>query len=323
MKTIIMKKLIILFIFLIPSAFSFGQNLGVLIDGAGGGTGTKASNNNTNLFTVNYGSETSLTLDFSITGASPTHNSSLVTIDNGTTTHSSTTTVTFFGFLLGSASIEIFRTGGTGDIQVNGGTTFTIHYDENANGTVDGDDVVIEITTVTLPVELISFYPELERNEVLLKWSTATEKNNEKFEIEASQDGIDFHKIGEIDGHGTTTEEQQYSFIVENPNSGLNYYRLKQIDFDGQFDYSSIVNVTIDQDFNKTTKISPNPVQNELNIVDGQGQATIYNLLGQPVKQFSINNKQFRIGTKELAEGQYILLIQRENGQIVTKRFMK
>ena len=79
-----MRQIFTTFIFVFLSAVLFGQSMTVTIDGVTAGTGTKANNNNTNLFTVNYGSNTSLTLDFLITGASPVHNSSEVTIDNGT-----------------------------------------------------------------------------------------------------------------------------------------------------------------------------------------------------------------------------------------------
>ena len=94
------------------------------------------------------------------------------------------------------------------------------------------------------------------------------------------------------------------------------------MDYNDNFDYSNIIIIESKTDI-KPINIYPNPVQNELNIINGKGNATIYNLLGQPVRQFSVNREQFAVNLNDLPEGQYILQIQKENGTIVTKRFMK
>jgi len=64
-------------------------------------------------------------------------------------------------------------------------------------------------------------------------------------------------------------------------------------------------------------------VKDELNIIDGEGQATIYNMLGQPVRQLIIDNEQLTINVSDLSKGQYILHIQKQNGNMITKRFVK
>ena len=196
-----------------------------------------------------------------------------------------------------------------------------------------------EGSVAPLPVELIYFKGKSTTEGSLLTWQTATEENNEGFEIQHSTNGRDWENIGFVLGNGTTQEIQNYQFIDQNPKSGINYYRLKQMDlptgqaglptgqagFDGQFEYSQIVNITIEQYNNSTISIFPNPVQDELNIIGGQGQATIYNLLGQSMKQFTINTEQSTINVTDLPSGQYILHIQsREIGRtIATQRFVK
>ena len=183
-----------------------------------------------------------------------------------------------------------------------------------------------------LPVELTYFKGKSTTEGSLLTWQTATEENNEGFEIQHSANGRDWNNIGFVLGNGTTQEIQNYQFIDQNPKSGINYYRLKQIDlptgqagFDGQFEYSNIIHLTTEQSNNTTIQLFPNPVTDELNIIGGQGQATIYNLLGQPVKQFTINTEQSTINVTDLPSGQYILHIQsREIGRtIATQRFVK
>lgn len=107
----------------------------------------------------------------------------------------------------------------------------------------EGDGVYKRILPV--PVELNSFTSSVNKNDVLLQWSTASETNNMGFEIERLQDKItklqDWERIGFVEGKGTTTEQQLYSFTDENLSSGKYQYRLKQIDFDGTFEYQSAI----------------------------------------------------------------------------------
>ena len=197
------------------------------------------------------------------------------------------------------------------------------------NGSNSGSAYIVKNLGV-LPVELTYFNGKkgTEGNE--LTWQTASEKINKGFEVQRSSNGEEWEALDFVEGNGTTLEVQNYTYTDEAPFAGDNYYRLKQIDlptgqagFDGQYEYSDIINLTIEQFNNSTISIFPNPVTDELNIIGGQGQATIYNLLGQPVKQFTINTEQSTINVTDLPSGQYILHIQQINGTIATQRFLK
>jgi len=98
----------------------------------------------------------------------------------------------------------------------------------------------------TIPVELTSFTALTSKDRVSLNWSTATETNNQGFEIERRPANEEFSRIGSVQGHGTTTEPQEYSFIDRSIERGKYFYRLKQIDFDGSFEYSEEVEVNVE-----------------------------------------------------------------------------
>jgi hypothetical protein len=85
-----------------------------------------------------------------------------------------------------------------------------------------------------LPVTLTSFSATCESDGVNLKWSTATELNNDRFEVYRSIDGYNWTQIGTIAGAGTTNATQHYQFIDESGQRQLSYYHLKQIDTDGK-----------------------------------------------------------------------------------------
>jgi len=109
-----------------------------------------------------------------------------------------------------------------------------------------------------LPIELVSFTANNENNKyVLTDWITASEINNDHFEIERSKDGLNFEFVGKIPGAGNSNQTLYYSLNDDAPLSGLSYYRLKQVDFNGDFTYSEIVPVQ----FNALQSVSifPNP----------------------------------------------------------------
>lgn len=139
-----------------------------------------------------------------------------------------------------------------------------------------------------VPVELTSFTATAKDNTVQLNWTTATETNNNGFEIQ-KKIGDDFVTISFVKGYGTTTTEQSYSFTEKNLTPGIHIYRLKQIDFSGQYQYSNTVEAgitvrefSLDQNypnpFNPSTKISFSLAD------DSKVVLSVYNILGQQVE---------------------------------------
>ena len=180
--------------------------------------------------------------------------------------------------------------------------------------------------TIVLPVELISFQVTNQLGVAQLNWATASETNNAGFEIEKSADGYSFEKIGWVEGQGTSQETQSYKFVDNNPFEDISYYRLKQIDFDEIFEYSEIAEIQIESFDNKIIQTFPNPVQDKLtisNIINVEN-IIIYNHLGQSIKQLAIDNKQqMNFDVDDLQKGIYILQLQKSNGTIITKQFVK
>jgi len=72
---------------------------------------------------------------------------------------------------------------------------------------------------ILIPVELTSFTASIKENNVTLNWVTATEINNQGFEIERNS-GNGFEKIGYVAGYGTSSETHSYSFIDPSLNEG-------------------------------------------------------------------------------------------------------
>ncbi len=112
-----------------------------------------------------------------------------------------------------------------------------------------------------LPVELSSFTSVINRRDVTLNWTTASETNNSGFEIERSTVSGSWNKIGFVSGNGTSTTPHSYSFVDRGLNSGKYNYRLKQVDFNGNHEYFNLnneVNVGIPVKFDLSQNY-PNP----------------------------------------------------------------
>ncbi|MFZ9954611.1 MAG: T9SS type A sorting domain-containing protein, partial [Flavobacteriales bacterium] len=78
----------------------------------------------------------------------------------------------------------------------------------------------------------------------LLTWSTASEINNDHFELQRSTDGVNFETITVIGGQGTSYQINHYDFLDTREFNGTVYYRLKQVDFDGTTAYSNTISIS-------------------------------------------------------------------------------
>ena len=113
-----------------------------------------------------------------------------------------------------------------------------------------------------LPVTLVNFKAVAETyNNIILKWTTVSEKNNDFFTLEHSKAGHTFKEVSRINGAGNSNSPVQYQHIHQGLSTGIHFYRLKQTDYDGTSTYSSVIKANVLQS-NKTTKnisLFPNP----------------------------------------------------------------
>ena len=189
------------------------------------------------------------------------------------------------------------------------------------------------------PVELVVLTASVtEDNDVILNWTTATEKNNSGWNVERRIKNNDntfgsWKNLGFVKGSGTFTERNDYTFTDKDIVSADYQYRLQQIDYDGTTSYSSIVDVVVDlvpndfelyqnypNPFNPTTTIKFDvPKSSFVNI-------TVYNSIGEKVE--TLVNEQLEQGiykiqfdASKLSSGFYIYRFTSAD-KVFTKKMM-
>ena len=177
-----------------------------------------------------------------------------------------------------------------------------------------------------LPIEFSSFEVEEKKRGVELTWETATELNNDYFEVQHSTDGLEWKGIDRLMGAGTSVSPNTYSAYHSTPENGINYYRIKQVDFDEATCYSLVRVVEVVGGEHGVLAIegsSPNPFNSFLKVeykstintkaiielLDMNGN-TVYSqmkLLPRDNSCFSIN------GLGGLSAGEYLLRVRARN----------
>jgi hypothetical protein len=138
-----------------------------------------------------------------------------------------------------------------------------------------------------LPVELVSFTAKRAGGVVVCEWATASEKNNDHFELQRSLDGKNFTALRTIKGAGTSTLGHSYTAQDLQPAQGTAYYRLQQADTDGKVTYSSVVAVAGGSSREVATRatVVPNPGTGRFELLTelaapGVVRGEVFNMVG-------------------------------------------
>ncbi|MEO8588218.1 MAG: hypothetical protein ABI432_02530 [Flavobacteriales bacterium] len=139
----------------------------------------------------------------------------------------------------------------------------------------------IQCGQTPLPIELLSFSAMKDGQGVLTSWATATELNNDHFEVQRSMNGSQWNTIGSVRGAGTTQSTHFYDMTDPEPAPGINYYRLKQVDVDGSSSYSEVEAVAFTEA--DEALIWPQPSQGDFHISGLEEAPIVLDALGRRI----------------------------------------
>lgn len=163
---------------------------------------------------------------------------------------------------------------------------------------------------ITLPVKLVSFTGTLTDGQVELNWVTASEKDNDYFTIERSEDGRSFDSILVVKGAGTSTAQLRYSELDTSPiATAAVYYRLKQTDFNGAYEYSPVIYVDTGEHLPQDgLTMYPNPASETLmvhNLQESGLGVRIVNDRGTTIYTKSVTEAELQIDVINFPDGMY------------------
>lgn len=196
----------------------------------------------------------------------------------------------------------------------------------NRNPYIDHPEYVALVWQCTgaLPVTIIDFTAQKNNDEILLKWYATYETSFKQYEIERSENGSTFDKVGTVEGRNLAS----YAFTDKDlPGGNIVYYRLKMLDIDGKFSYSKIVSVRLNGSFSNAF-LYPNPAVTNLTIklqtpLTGHSELTVLDLSGRVLLQQKAAQGQLTIpvNIQSLPPGRYFIKIS-NNEQFIRQSFI-
>lgn len=161
-------------------------------------------------------------------------------------------------------------------------------------------------STQILPITLVSFTADARDADVLVKWKTASEINNDHFEVYRSQDTEHWEVVGNRTGAGTTNNENTYDLVDNLPLAGRSYYRLKQVDLDGKYSFSGIAQVEFVYD---NSSVWPNPSSGVFNLSASDSYVEVWDIRGQKILSSRIDLSKTGIDITDQPAGVYVLKV--------------
>jgi hypothetical protein len=168
-----------------------------------------------------------------------------------------------------------------------------------------------------LPVELTSFTAVAKGDgEVQLDWSTASEHDNDRFDVERLSDGEKWLTVLTVDAIGNSATTTDYTALDTDVPSGVQYYRLRQTDLDGTSTSSNVVWVNVGRHSDADILVHPNPSDGAITVVlpsapDSEVTFTLTDAIGRTVvlQQQKLGRGTYSVDPGPIAGGGYVLLV--------------
>lgn len=187
--------------------------------------------------------------------------------------------------------------------------------------------------TGVLPVELVSFTANNEGKRNVLQWITSNEQNMLSYELEHSEDAVNFSLVASMKAKGMVTSNTKYEVFDENPFQDLSYYRIKQIENSGAFKYSNVISINLKNLYDNIYNIKPNPTSNSLNFefyaesiinIDIELLGYAGNVMLKQTQRVDEGKNKITLPMSELDNGVYILkVVSEKSGKTTHYKIIK
>ena len=204
----------------------------------------------------------------------------------------------------------------------------SIYFDFNSPVITNIATTIVSLIA-PIPVKLEYFSGSKQNEKNQLTWKAFSTNGSTNFSIEKSGDGIHFSSISNIIA---TTERclLPFSFIDNDPLAGKNYYRLKITDADGVFFYSKVILIQNNKQGFEITAIMSDQHNTSLYLNSSIQQTVLMKLvaadgrlISSQSKTITVGRSQVNLSIKNMADGIYNLVVYTNNGEVITRKFVK
>lgn len=195
------------------------------------------------------------------------------------------------------------------------------------------DDIcLLEPAAGLLPIIMTSLKGTYSNGVSTLSWSTLQESNSNYFDIERSNDGINYTTIGRVYAKGNSDRQTDYTFKDVKVNGGANYYRLKAVSKDADMKNSNTIVLDVKIKGTNIAGIFPNPFMDKVSIAvssESNSQALI-RLFDNTGKLIATQQSNITRGANtvtlenlaKLAKGFYMIKVQ-VGDEVITQKLIK
>ena len=177
-----------------------------------------------------------------------------------------------------------------------------------------------------LPVSLVKFNAATRGNGISLTWETATELNNQGFDVERRSANGQYEKIGFVASKAVGGSGFDYSYSFEDNSTqtkGVTYYRLRQVDLDGKGTFSEIRGVRTGKGL-IVLSVYPNPSRGTTNVAIPSGigsvDVSVDDFTGKSVQRF-VGITSSNLQLNNLKPGIYMVRVTvRATGEVISEK---
>lgn len=187
---------------------------------------------------------------------------------------------------------------------------------------------------LVVPVKLLDFRGLRAGKDIRLAWTTAGEKNADRFVVEKSYDQRIWSRLASVKAGGNSNQILNYTYLDAEAFAGSPtvYYRLHAIDFNGSGSYSSVLRFSEKQESEEAVLVYPNPFSSSFSVklnlpAAARVDLIVYDLAGKKVYESSRNMQErdeviTLTQLDSLKPGVYFISVNTGNG-ITTRKVIK
>lgn len=182
--------------------------------------------------------------------------------------------------------------------------------------------------SVSLPVEMLEQKVKCTSTGAIITWATASETNNDYFQIEKTADFKEWKFVNVVKGTGNSNTINKYELQDDELGETQTYYRIKQVDYNGKFEYFDVLSILCKLGNGALEIIGINASDSHLNVyikTDGLKpvKASLYDMNGKLLSvsemQEPITGANFVQLSGNIVNGIYIVSIEQNNTKVSKK----